>query len=176
MDGTLALKKYNLVERVEALEEGGSYVLPIATAETLGGVKIGEGLNINAETGVLSANTTPYTPPAYSTSEQNTGVKWIDGKEIYRKVFVFENVAASTAAQQAHNITGLDKTVKLYGVAITDTSTRPLPYVDDAADYQRNIYVNDTNVGINGYTHSAAISIAYVVMEYTKTEVTKKKK
>ena len=107
--------------------------------------------------------------PDYSTTEQKTGQKWIDGKDIYRKVFVFENVVQSTATQQAHNITGLDKVVKLYGVAITASSIRPLPYVDDAADYQRNIYVNDTNVCINGYTHSAAISSAYVVLEYTKT-------
>lgn len=54
MDGTLALKKYNVVERIEALEEGGSYVLPVASANTLGGVKIGEGLSIT-EGGVLSA-------------------------------------------------------------------------------------------------------------------------
>lgn len=28
-----------------------------------------------------------YTPPAFSETEVNTGQKWIDGKEIYRKVF-----------------------------------------------------------------------------------------
>lgn len=35
---------------------GGGYELPIASASTLGGVKIGEGLNIDAETGVLSSS------------------------------------------------------------------------------------------------------------------------
>lgn len=34
---------------------GGSYVLPIASANDLGGVKIGSGLSINSSTGVLSA-------------------------------------------------------------------------------------------------------------------------
>ena len=29
---------------------------------------------------------TPYTPPAYSLEEVNTGKKWIDGKDIYEKV------------------------------------------------------------------------------------------
>lgn len=53
MDGTILNKKYDLVERVKALEEGG-YELPVATANTLGGVKIGEGLSIT-EGGVLSA-------------------------------------------------------------------------------------------------------------------------
>lgn len=54
MDGTILNKKYNLVERVEALEEGGGYELPVASASTLGGVKIGDGLSIT-EGGVLSA-------------------------------------------------------------------------------------------------------------------------
>lgn len=35
---------------------GGGYELPIASASTLGGVKIGEGLTIDAETGVLSSS------------------------------------------------------------------------------------------------------------------------
>lgn len=37
----------------EAIKEAG--VLPIASAEVLGGVKVGEGLEIDSETGVLSA-------------------------------------------------------------------------------------------------------------------------
>lgn len=39
---------------VENGEGGGGYELPIASASTLGGVKIGEGLQINPNTGVLS--------------------------------------------------------------------------------------------------------------------------
>ena len=35
---------------------GGSYVLPIASASTLGGVKVGTGLSIDSSTGVLTAN------------------------------------------------------------------------------------------------------------------------
>lgn len=34
---------------------GEPYVLPIASSETLGGVKVGTGLSIDSETGVLSA-------------------------------------------------------------------------------------------------------------------------
>jgi len=53
MDGTILNKKYDLAERVKALEEGGGgYVLPVASAETLGGVKVGSGLSI--ADGVLS--------------------------------------------------------------------------------------------------------------------------
>lgn len=55
MDGTILNKKYNLVERVKALEEGG-----------------GGGL------------------PDYSTTEQKTGQKWIDGKYIYTITVVLD--------------------------------------------------------------------------------------
>lgn len=36
-----------------------------------------------------------YTPPNYSTSEQKTGQKWIDGKDIYFKTYVVNNVSSN---------------------------------------------------------------------------------
>ena len=83
------------------------YSLPIASAETLGGVRVGTGLAINAETGELSnSNPTPYAPPAYSTSEVNTGVKWIDGKDIYCKTFHFTEESEQTS--KSYDITSLN--------------------------------------------------------------------
>ena len=46
-------EKFGAVDR--AIEELTPYTLPIASAEVLGGIKIGEGLNITEE-GILSAN------------------------------------------------------------------------------------------------------------------------
>lgn len=96
---------------------GGSYVLPVASADTLGGVKVGANLSI--ADGVLSAGA-PYTLPnasadtlggvkvgtnlsidengvlsasggsnmhTYSTTEQEVGT-WIDGKTIYEKTYI----------------------------------------------------------------------------------------
>lgn len=82
MDGTLLNKKYKLDERVTALEEGGGYELPIASASTLGGVKIGENLEIS-ESGVLSANV-PESGNNWSTDEHEVGT-WIDGSSVYEK-------------------------------------------------------------------------------------------
>ena len=45
---------------------GGSYTLPIASASTLGGVKVGTGLSIDSNTGVLTANGGGYTLPIAS--------------------------------------------------------------------------------------------------------------
>lgn len=65
---------------------GGSYVLPPATSSTLGGVKVGTGLEV-AEDGTLSSSGGGG-GLNYSTTRQNTGVKWIDGKDIYVKTIV----------------------------------------------------------------------------------------
>lgn len=85
MDGTLLNKKYKLEERVTALEEGGGYELPIASAETLGGVKIGENLEIS-ESGVLSANV-PESGNTWSTDEHIVG-KWLDGDDVYERTIL----------------------------------------------------------------------------------------
>ena len=64
---------------------GSSYVLPIASDDTLGGVKVGSGLSINAETGVLSnSNPTPYSLPTASDDtlggvKVGSGLSIVDG-------------------------------------------------------------------------------------------------
>ena len=51
---------------------GGTYELPIASAETLGGVKVGSNLSIDSETGVLSATNTTYSAGSnVSISDEN---------------------------------------------------------------------------------------------------------
>ena len=57
---------------------GGGYVLPIASSETLGGVKVGSGLSINSETGELSAaggsdNTVVVDLTGYGIDDSGTG-------------------------------------------------------------------------------------------------------
>ena len=89
------LRKHNLTFFVVELTEGftsngeGSYTLPIASAETLGGIKIGENLSIT-EDGTLNAEasgTSVLSPGAilYDTKEKIVG-KWINGKPLYQKV------------------------------------------------------------------------------------------
>ena len=92
---TGTLRKHNLsfsvIELTEGitLNSGGSYTLPIASTETLGGVKVGENLTIT-EDGTLNAEasgTSVLSPGAilYDTEEKIIG-KWINGKPLYQKV------------------------------------------------------------------------------------------
>lgn len=147
---------------------GGSYVLPVASADTLGGVKVGDNLSI--DDGVLSAPA-PYTPPAYSTNEVNTGVKWIDGRDIYRKVYANIQLSNSTDVTVDANF-GADKNViRTFAVANSIESEvryqSPLGGYSSSSDiaYPR-VYGDALKIVVhdNWSTYTA-----HLIVEYTKT-------
>lgn len=65
------------------LTNAGKLNVTAASASALGGVKVGEGLEIND--GVLSVTTTGGLD--YSLTKQDTGLKWLDGRAIYKQTF-----------------------------------------------------------------------------------------
>ena len=170
---------------------GGSYVLPVASADTLGGVKVGTGLSIN-ESGVLSnSNATPYslptasdetlggvkvgsnlsiadgvlsapapyTPPAYSTSEFDTGKKWIDGRRVYGKVFDFSS--AITVAYNSWTNTGEDTEGTSF------LNARGLHPAGEGFSLNASADNGKLMLMTNAYS---SISIKTVYVEYIKTE------
>lgn len=163
MDGTLALKKYNVVERLEALEEGGGYELPVASASTLGGVKIGEGLSIT-EGGVLTADGGVVD---YSTTEQATGRKWIDGSTIYECVFVLASPLTVGDDWVATGITIPNVTRIINAFGLRNNGATFIPLNAHFADTDE-IKVSKESRGWNDVTH--------IILQYTKTTPTKKKK
>ena len=82
---------------------GEHYILPIASAETLGGVKVGDNLSID-ENGVLNA-IGGSSSLNYSTTEQDTGVTWVDGKAVYQKTVPFDS---STGNESTVDLTACD--------------------------------------------------------------------
>lgn len=174
MDGTILDKKYNIVGRIEALEAGGGgggYVLPIATDETLGGIKVGNGLEINSETGVLSnTNPTPYTPVAYSTAEQNTGQKWIDGKDIYKKVITFETPLdlASQTWTDTGALSGAETIISVFSIGSSGGAYTPL---GGSPSYSAQAH----NFAVLNFRNTV-ITVSAICFEYTKATVTRTKK
>lgn len=71
-------KKMSVEEAIK--EAGSSYVLPTASAETLGGIKVGNNLTIDPETGALSGQA-QYVLPA-ATDETLGGIKVGSGLSI----------------------------------------------------------------------------------------------
>lgn len=172
MDGTLALKKYKVVERLEALEEGGGgggYVLPVASADTLGGVKIGEGLNIDSESGVVNATSQTWN---YSTSEVKTGQKWIDGKNIYCKVISLGNLPASSEKKVSAGVSGAS-VIMIDGYYNTGTTISNLFNIVALSNFVYDATSDDVIINVSSDLSSVT---AFAILYYTKTEVTRKKK
>lgn len=65
------------------IDGSGNASVRKATSELLGVVKAGGGVSIDAE-GAISG-------VPYSTTEHKTGRKWVDGKDIFEKTIVLEN-------------------------------------------------------------------------------------
>lgn len=66
---------------------GGTYVLPIATANRLGGVKVGDGLSIDPSTGVLSASGSSAGGDAHILLSSSSTPAGIADGDVYAKVF-----------------------------------------------------------------------------------------
>lgn len=157
-------------EQMGAGGGGGSYVLPVASADTLGGVKVGDGLSINAN-GVLSNdNPTPYTPPAYSATEYKTGEKWIDGKDIYKKVIA--NVANETII--ATNVDTLVNVIIARHGASTDANRHVFGdgfTINDGGSIYLDTTTHDAQYAVWASTGGSLDKSAdHIIIEYTKIE------
>lgn len=105
----------------------------------------------------------------YSTTEQNTGRLWIDGKTIYRKHVNLGSLTNTTPKSVAHGISNLNTVVSLTGFATNGTVFLPLPlarYNNFAS--QIGLYIDTTNVVVEPGNDRTSYT-GYVVIEYTKT-------
>jgi len=106
----------------------------------------------------------------YSTSETKTNKKWIDGKEIYRKVLQFSRTNDSqfsiTLGTNINEITFIDAYVKG-----TNNLVHGLYRVNDGDQfrYYINFYANKVINVIPGGNFPTEPFTGYFIVEYTKT-------
>lgn len=146
---------------------GGISTIPPATADSIGGVKIGEGVNVT-EDGTISV--TAYTPPAYSTEKYDTGKKWIDGRTIYGKAFSVPALSATSTPLAVNHNENIDVVTHLHGTAKnTTTGTNfPLPYVaEDTIDNNIRVAVTSTQLSIANAIDRSML-VAYIVIEFVE--------
>jgi hypothetical protein len=125
-------------------------------------IKATSGLSENAQDNVLA---TFNENNSYSTSEINTGKKWIDGKPIYRKVF--NALITSTSMDVAHSISNVDKVVNVQGFSETNGGNTPSGFYASTS-YFFSLSGDRTQLHIR--TTNAYINTAYnCILEYTKT-------
>jgi len=107
----------------------------------------------------------------YSRDEQVIG-KWIDGRNLYRKVIMIGNIAQNaTKTEVAHGVENIDRVIHLYGSArnlnLSSRYTIGLPYPDVNGGIAMSLQANSEKIMIYTSQTSTPYS-AIVVMEYIK--------
>lgn len=181
-----SLHPYIMNDRIKAASgSGGIGNIPIASADTIGGIMIGGSANpitvtgsgnasvrkatsellgvVKGGTGATigtdgSINVDTYIPPAYSTTEHLTGRKWVDGKDIYEKTILLENVAitANQGVVVGENF-GIDKTINAILRVESENGTVSI-----------GLWINGSNQIIFQSPASYAQGNVYLTIQYTK--------
>lgn len=155
------------------LTNAGKLNMTAATASKIGGVKIGEGLEITAQ-GVLKC--TVIGGFDYSSDEFDTGQKWIDGRPIYGRTF---HVDTPTNSGELMQLAEGDLIVRIEGAfdftSGTDVTRRQLPmYFSDALTFavQENMstYKVFTLISATNRASNMDVTIFYVKAPETPAE------
>ena len=113
----------------------------------------------NAIDNVNSVLLTKLTIVNYSTEEQNTGIKWIDGKYIFQKTFILENqiiVSPSSWTNTEIQLLNVDKFINAFAISEDGTFQGSV-----ATDKSENIIQLQSTRNSNAY-------IKYLTTLYTK--------
>lgn len=112
-------------------------------------------------------------PVSYSSSEQDSGIRWIDGKVVYQKTINFGVAPNNTNKSVAHGISNISEVIKYEGF----TSTGPgngnymsLPFVESSnVAYSMSVRATNTHVTIKTNQDNTPFTNTYVTLFYTKT-------
>ena len=107
----------------------------------------------------------------YSLSEQDTGLKWIDGSTIYEKTIETGGLPNYSDKAVAHGISNLKRIISVIGNAKNTVNNYyiPLPYVQNDVSYQAAIYIDNTNIHLTTGRNMTAYDESYVTVRYIKT-------
>ena len=169
--GGLASQEYNIGDTLVATDgqfyDVIAHISPNATIVLNGNVTLGGNIVdlINSLSSQISnlAN--------YSTSESDTGMRWIDSKPIYRKVVNFGALPNASTKAVNHGISNLNTVVNFYGNILNPTTGDRLSLnVPSPSGPQYDVLTTVTNTQVKitcsvDRSHQNAI----VVIEYTKS-------
>lgn len=116
----------------------------------------------------------------YSTTEQNTGLKWIDGKDIYQKTYVVDNPTANNAYHLIDSSLNSSNTELLISYEFTVVDTLDGLFLMSPTD---NDHTGATKIGIsstfeglsywiasNQYFKKVILTVKYVKKQTTPSE------
>jgi len=117
--------------------------------------------------GAVTAGKTAF-GGSYTTSEVDTGFKWVNGKTIYKKTVSLGAMPNNTIKNVAHGITTSDTFIKQEGMITNGTNTHTLPTVSNSTNtaalrisFTSTNIVLETNANWSTYT-------GYSTIWYTK--------
>ena len=107
----------------------------------------------------------------YSTSEQDTGCKWIDGKPIYKKTVDYGALPNNTIKYVNHGIANMARAVKIEGIIqMSSTNWTKIPLVYKGVDSTYNAEFQVTTTYVHCATNQDRSSLsAIITIWYTKT-------
>ena len=159
---------------VQLTNQDGDNLYPIASVPhgasiTMTNVDPGEGSALAADSYVGVYGADPMIMD-YSTSEVNTGMKWIDGTDIYKKTVSFGNAPNSTTKNVAHGISNLGVVVKLEGFGYSSVSDKyaPVPWVPSSSGSLMDISVDNVNISMTSTSDRSAWAFT-ITLYYTKS-------
>ena len=104
----------------------------------------------------------------YSTSEQDTGFTWIDGKHIYKKTVNFGALPNATAKAVNTNISNMDYLISFEAVATNGVTLFIIPSLRPLnASLEIGIWFSKTQVTIETGNNRSDFN-AYITLYYTK--------
>lgn len=141
---------------------------PTVPTITMTNVDPGEGSALSANNYVAVYGGDPIILD-YSTSEINTGAKWIDGSAIYKKTVSTGTLPDTNASWTQHGISNMSKVIKAEGYATDGTTFHPLPYANTASNGSVAVQVTSTNIMLSTTSDQSAYTESYITLYYTKS-------
>ena len=107
----------------------------------------------------------------YSTSEQDTGCKWIDGKKIYKKTIDFGALPNNAIKNIDHGVANIAQVVKIDGIISFGSNTwSNIPLVYQGVDSIYNAEFQVTTAQVHCATSKDRSNLsAIITFYYTKT-------
>lgn len=119
---------------------------------------------------ILPQNLSPSARGDRSTSEVDTGMKWIDGRTIYQKTFEMGGLKVAGKTTKPHGIKKLDMVINIRGIAKEDSigATINLPHTADQQAYAVTVYADNNNINIQTYADQSGYRTSFVTIQYVK--------
>lgn len=109
----------------------------------------------------------------WNTFEQDTGLKWVDGKAIFQKTIEMASLPNGPVLDTKlvpHNIAGIDTVIDVYGSAGPSSGVLiGLPQFDNNSVGNVDVFADVDDIEYSTSQNFSAFTVSQVTITYTKT-------